>query len=345
MHRPRLLLFLLLLPGLPLFAAGNHEQYNSGWRFNADNDLLTGQTTDRDYTGGLAFTWSGARAQQNPVSLDKWRAGIDRLTGFGNLYRSSEHVSFHSQQAGMTLFTPDDIESRAPVYDDRPYASLFFLSNTEFTVQPEADIAWLSRLSVGFLGLGLAEDVQGVLHAVTGSDTPNGWQNQISAGGEPTFLLTCAMQNKLHASNTWQLKTEYEANLGFITDINAGFTWRWGRIRSPWWSFNPYQSKYIQQSMPVFSSRGRKNEFYLQAGARLNLRLYNALLQGQFRDSAVTIGSGDLRHLLAEYWLGATLEFGKAYYASVFLRGLSSEFRGPGSRNAAWVGLVFARAY
>ncbi len=32
-------------------------------------------------------------------------------------------------------------------------------------------------------------------------------------------------------------------NLEFITDANAGVSWRWGRIRSPWWAYNPYQSK------------------------------------------------------------------------------------------------------
>jgi len=332
---------------LSISAADSEEKYNSGWRFNADNDLLTGQTTDRDYTGGIAFTLSGARVQQYPVSIDSWRAGIDRLTNFQRLYQSSEHQSFHSQQFGMTLFTPDNIDTTLPVYDDRPYASLFFISNSEFTVLPKENKAYLSRLTVGFLGLDLAEDVQGFLHKITGSDVPNGWRNQISTGGEPTLMLTYAMQNNVYTSSTQQLKTEYEANLGFITDINAGISWRWGRIRSSWWSFNPYQSKYIQQSMPVFSGHGntRGNELYFWAGGRLNLRVYNALLQGQFRKSEVTISSSDLRRLVAEYWLGGTAEFARKYYASIFLRGLSNEFYGPGSRNAVWVGLVFSHAY
>ncbi len=343
-----LLLLPFLLAGVAVFAAlVNDELYNSGWRLNTDNDLLTGQRTDRDYTGSLALTLSGKRVQQHPVSIDSWRGGIDRLLGFSPRRKSADLCQFHSQQYGMTLFTPDDIDSTGPVYGDRPYASLFFMSNSEFTVLPEKDIAYVSRLTVGFLGLDMAESVQGALHAITGSRLPNGWDNQISAGGEPTAMLTYAVQNNVYSAKNTQFKTEYEANAGFISDVNAGFSWRWGRIHSPWWGFNPYQSKYVQQSMPVFASNaaGKKNELFLWAGARLNLRIYNAFLQGQFRHSEVTVSSGDLQRLVAEYWMGGTMEFSRKYHASIFLRGSSDEFKGPKSRGLAWVGLTFSRAY
>jgi len=320
------------------------ELYNSGWKINTDNDLLTGQSTDRDYTGGITVTLSGKRAQKYPVSIDGWRAGIDKLINFSQLYQSADFMSFHSQQYGMTLFTPDDIDSVEPVTNDRPYASLFFMSNTEFTVVPEKNKAYVSILTVGVLGLNLAEDVQRSLHSITASTVPSGWQNQVSAGGEPTAMLTYGVQNKLYASNNQQLKLEYEANVGYITDVNTGFSWRWGRINSAWWAFNPYQAKYAQQSMPIFNGGG-KNEFYLWAGARLNLRIYNALLQGQFRNSEVTVSSADMQRLVAEYWFGTTIGIAKKYTASVFLRGHTDEFKGQNSRSAAWIGLAFSRAY
>jgi hypothetical protein len=323
------------------------EAYDTGWQLNIDNDLLTGQSTDRDYTGGIALILSGKRAQEYPVSIDSWRAGLDYLLSFPDLYRSSDSMSFHSQQYGMTLFTPEDIDSVTPVYDDRPYASLFFMSNTEFTVVPEKNKAYISILSIGFLGLELGEDVQRGIHDLTDSDVPNGWQHQVSSGGEPTAMLTYGVQNYLFSSAKQQLKLEYGGNLGFITDVNAGFSWRWGRINSPWWTFNPSQSKYMQQAMPIFSSNNNdhKNEFYLWAGARLNLRIYNALLQGQFRHSEVTVSSDDMERLVAEYWFGVTREFDRKYQASIFLRGHSDEFKGPNTRSAAWVGLVFTRTY
>ncbi len=340
MHR-YVLVFLALLSTASATERGS-ELYNSGWQINTDNDLLTGQSTDRDYTGGLALTLSGQRVQQYPVSIDGWRVGIDELVNFPRLYQSADFMSFHSQQYGMTLFTPDDIDSVTPVYDDRPYASLFYLSNTEFTVLPEKNRAYISTLSIGILGLGLAESVQRGLHSLTSSTVPSGWDNQVSAGGEPTAMLSYGVQNKLYASKNQQLKFEYEANLGYITDVNAGFSWRWGRIHSPWWAFNPYQSKYMQQSMPIFFV---KNEFYLWAGSRLNLRIYNALLQGQFRRSEVTVSNADMQRLVAEYWFGGTAGFAGNYSASVFLRGHTDEFNGQNARSAAWIGLVLTRAY
>ena len=342
-------LFLLLCISSSSASAEQYgsELYNSGWQINVDNDLWTGQSIDRDYTGALAVTLSGKRAQDYLVSIDFLRAGVDGLVAFPDLYETSEYMSFHSQQYGMTLFTPDDIVSATPVYDDRPYGSLFFMSNTEFTVVPGKDRAYVSMLSIGFLGLDLAEDVQSGLHSLTDSDVPNGWQYQVSSGGEPTAMLTYGVQNNIYSSKQQQLKLEYEANLGFITDVNAGFSWRWGRINSPWWAFNPYQSRYMQQSMPIFSSNSTesKDEFYLWAGARLNLRIYNAFLQGQFRHSEVTVSSSDMERLVAEYWFGTTMEFAKKYYASLFIRGHTEEFKGPNARSAAWGGVVFSRAY
>jgi len=343
--------FLFIIGMLPVAESAQNiaedELYNSGWRLNVDNDLWTGMSVDRDYTGGIALTLSGKRVQQYPVSIDSWRGGLDRLFNFDKINRSSEYLSFHSQQYGMTLFTPDDIESTAPVYDDRPYASLFFMSNTEFTVVPARDMAYVSRLTIGFLGLDMAEDIQTMLHGITGSQVPGGWQNQISSGGEPTAMLSYAMQNNLYSAGGQQLKVEYEGNLGFITDVNAGISWRWGKIHSPWWSFNPYQSKYIQQSMPVFINDNAENnhEFFIWAGGRVNVRLYNALLEGQFRDSVVTVSPDDLQHLIAEYWCGVTGTFAKAYSASFFLRGNTEEFHGVNARKAAWAGFVLSRAY
>ena len=77
----------------------------------------------------------------------------------------------------------------------------------------------------------------------------------------------------------------------------------------------------------------------------MNLRIYNALLQGLFRHSEVTVSSDNMERLVAEYWFGVTREFAKKYYASFFIRGHSNEFKGPDARSAVWGGLIFSRAY
>jgi len=336
--------FFLFLSGKVFSAPINKEPYNTGWRINTDNDLFTGRATDRDYTGGLALTLSGQRVQQYPLSIDHWRKNIDHLLSINRFFQPDQYLAFHSQQYGITLFTPDDITTTAPIHDDRPYASLIYLSNTALTVLPDKNSALTSNLTLGFLGLSLAPDIQQIIHDVTGSNTPKGWRNQISSGGEPTFLLSYALQNNFIDHRRQQFKTQLEVNVGYLTDINAGFSWRWGKIHSPWWTFNPYQSKYMQSASPVFAG-SNDNEFFLWAGARLNVRLYNALLQGQFRHSVVTVSASNIENLVAEYWFGLSYHFLKKYQTSVFWRGNSPEFKGPNQRSMAWVGLVFSRAY
>jgi len=49
-------------------AYGLEEKYNSGWLFNLDNDIMAER--DRDYTGGIAITLSGRRAQEYMLSLE-----------------------------------------------------------------------------------------------------------------------------------------------------------------------------------------------------------------------------------------------------------------------------------
>ena len=220
------------------------EPHNTGWAFYLDNDVLTTGDRDQDYTGGFALTLSGVRALEYPISIDGWLTSLDRFSRFRNVYRDRDHFQRHSFEYGVTLFTPSDISVAAPIPDDHPYASLFFISNTEQTVVPGDDVSYSSTLLVGFLGLDMAEGLQRSMHDLLGVEEPMGWDNQISLGGEPTFKYTVSRQ-KTRAQNYRpsgigrEFKTMVEGNIGFSTDVNAGFTWRWGRISTPWWSFNP----------------------------------------------------------------------------------------------------------
>jgi hypothetical protein len=328
---------------------GFEEKYNSGWRLNLDNDLLA--ESDRDYTGGIALTLSGRRAQEYLISLEALRDGLDKLLRIDKLYARQPHFQLHSLQYGAMLFTPEDITDPAPIFDDRPYGSLFYLSNTALTVAPADDRAWLSTLTFGFLGLNAAEYLQKAIHALTDSDVANGWSNQISAGGEPTAMYTLSTQhNHIQSENSprrHQLKTAYEANAGFSTDINASLAWRWGRINTPWWSFNPQHSEYIKLGAPVVArdQPGEPGELYVWAGTTVKYRFYSALLQGQFRDSVITLSNDELEKLLAQIWLGVTWEFADDFRGSFFYRASTREFKGPNAHILVWAGLTISRAY
>lgn len=119
---------------------------------------------------------------------------------------------------------------------------------------------------------------------------------------------------------------------------------RTGRIHSPWSSFNPELTSYGEKSS--YSSNAKSvNEHYFWAGVAVKARAYNAFLQGQFRDSAVTYEHRQLNPLLVEAWAGYTFAFKQGYRISYVLRGHSSEIEGgAGDRNLLWGGIIIARS-
>ena len=328
------------------------ERDRTGWAMYFDNDLLTAGENDQDYTGGIAITLSGALATERPWSVDGWLTALNGFSGFEKVYGDVDHFQRHNFEFGFTLFTPVDISTPEAIADDHPYASLFFVSNTQQTVLPNRNVSYQSSLTVGFLGLQLAEDLQGLIHNLTGSKKPQGWANQISAGGEPTAKygvsrMKTHLQHHGYRGLRTELKTSLEANVGFSTDVAAGVSWRWGRISSPWWSYNPHQAEYINLGAPTVSPSawGGRREFYVWAGASLKYRFYNAILQGQFRESSVTFKRSELEHVIAEAWIGVTRELKGGYSASLFLRGRTREIRSLDGNTPMWGGIIFSRAY
>jgi len=332
----------------PLDESGKEKDL-SAWAFYIDNDLLSPASEDRDYTGGFSLTLSGAKAKEYPFSINPLLNTINQWFGWDN----SHATRLHSIEIGANAFTPEDIIAEEPLPDDRPYASLVYLSNSQQQVTPEKRHSLMTTLSLGVLGLDIVDSFQNSLHDAFGSDPANGWNNQISQGGEPTFRYSVASQNlrlaKYKESGVgYEVHTAVKGSVGYLTNLSWGVSGRWGKIHTPWWTFNPQVNEYAEKSAPLARGKGFYNdkEFYLWAGANVHLRLYNALLQGQFRDSAVTYNQDELRPVVAEGWLGVTKELGNGYRFSYLLRGQSEEIkRGPASRSSFWGGIIFSKSF
>lgn len=328
----------------------NQEPTYGGWSLNIDNDLFSGGDRDRDYTGGIAVAVTGSGTRDWLFSLDNARDALTRLTHFDHLYRNQSQLSRHSIEFGFTLFTPSDISVAEPIKDDHPYASLFFVANAAQHVLPEQKLSFQSVLTIGVLGLSLADSVQGGIHSTIGSIQPEGWDNQISAGGEPTARYSISVQKTLIEGGGPGLSTQFsvnsEANIGFTTDASVGFGMRWGRLSRPWYTFNPHPAEYISVGTPpdATSSSIGGRETYLYAGANLKYRLYNAILQGQFRDSAVAFDYDQLNPVIAEAWAGFLSEVGAGYRFGMFLRGRTAEIDKNISRNPVWGGFLISRS-
>ena len=337
--------------GEPAFDSGQPPQPRiqpdnddtGSWSFTLDNDALVPGTRDQDYTYGISAAATGTKARDFILSLDAPLGWLDRTLGVDGIGESS--VRGHSFEAGLFGFTPEDKTSAAPLYDDRPYASMLYVSSSRIQVNPQQQVAWHSTLTLGALGLALAGNVQNSVHKVIGSQHAEGWDNQISDGGEPTARYSLARQKTLPVSpDNLEVKSTVEGSLGYITEARWSLSFRAGKLRTPWWQSNPELVRYGERNNPT--TREHIREHYVWGGIALVGRGYNAFLQGQFRDSEVSYDSDEVNHALAEAWLGYTWAFADGYRLSYVLRGHTSELReGEGDRNVLWGGLVFSRSF
>lgn len=313
------------------------------WAFAFDNDVFVPGGRDQDYTYGINFTQTGENVHTAWLSLNKPLVALDNW--LGNHHESLSLQETFSREVGVFGFTPEDISISQANPDDRPYASLVYLSSSREQIDLVNNIAWKSTLTIGAIGLGLVGELQNIVHEVTNSEKPQGWDNQISEGGELTGRYVIARQQYFDTTaDNLEVKSTVQASVGYLTEASWSLSFRSGRIHSPWSSFNPELASYGEKSS--YSSNSKPvNERYFWAGIAVKARAYNAFLQGQFRDSQVTYDRDQLNPLLIEAWAGYTFAFKQGYRISYVLRGHSSEIKqGAGDRDLLWGGIIIARS-
>lgn len=337
--------------GLPLDVAGA-EKYNAGSTIAFDNDLLSFGDRDFDYTGGGAMTLAGRRARDLPFSLDRALRPLDRFVPATRREGSVPLFVLHSLQIGLVAFTPDDLNDPEPILDDRPYASLTFMANARTFVGDPSEPVYETAFTLGVLGLDLAKRIQrGIHEGLDLNEVPEGWDHQISDGGEPTFRFAWGRQQLLTSNfqareREYELKWRVEASVGYLTEASVALSGRWGRINTPWWSFTPERADYVSQPAPVIGTALRENvrELYAWGGIKVRARAYNAFLQGQFRDSDVEFSSDEIEQVTAEAWIGVTWQVSPVYRLSYVARYQTAELeRGVGSRDLRWAGFIISR--
>ncbi len=316
---------------------------DQSWSFSFDNDALVPGSRDQDYTYGVSASVSSETPPQSRWSLNTPLQWFDSHSGIPTLGNS---VRTYSTEIGLYGFTPEDITRSDANLDDRPYASLLYVSHSREHAGARPDIAWRSTFTVGVLGLDIVGDLQNAAHSTLDIDKARGWRHQISAGGEPTARYSVARQRLWTSSySNIEIKTSLQGSVGYLTELSYGVSLRIGRIATRWQSFNPELANYREHSVPVFLGRGHR-ESYFSAGMAVKARAYNVFLQGQFRDSAVEYSSGDVNHGIVEAWAGYTHIFASGYRVSYTVRGHSSELKsGAGDRNVLWGGLTIAKNY
>ena len=321
----------------------NSTQSLSSWSISFDNDLLVPGRRDQDYTYGVNMAFAGAFAHSAVVSLDSPLTWINSHT-IGRF--TTEDVKQHSLEVGLYGFTPEDISHSSPDTEDRPFASLLYIANTQVHQSEVPDTVWRSTLTVGVLGLGIVGELQNEVHKATGSERAEGWGKQISDGGELTARYSVARQRFWNVANPrLELKSSVMASVGYITEVGIGASMRMGKICTPWQSYNPELVTYGEHSYQSVGD-GCSTESYFLAGVAVKARAYNAFLQGQFRNSEVAFSSHELNHGVIEFWAGYSHAFANGYRVSYILRGHTSEVKsGVADRNVLWGGLKLSKYY
>lgn len=317
------LILLYLLCGTA--SAVEHEF--AGWSLQIDNDALALSEKDQDYSFGFGLTLAGGHARSGWYSLDPLLGRTNNLTG----WQAASGSRYHSIQIGLMGFTPSDIETEQPLPGEHPYANLLYYANAREQVHEDGRTVDYASLSLGLLGSAAGEATQKLIHDATNDDKPRGWDNQISDGGEPTFRYLVARQTLRKrgqlAGQAFEIKRTLRASVGYLTEAGLAYSMRFGHILSPWWRHAPENVDYLPGPGYAGINDPQARDFFAFGGVMLRLRGYNAVLQGQFRDSAVEYAHDELRHLLGEAWLGVTRHVYQGLQMSFTLRYKTREIR------------------
>ncbi len=302
---------------------------------------------DDNYSAGIEIRLNGRVVRR--AGLTRPLEGLDWLTRVNRRHARASRL-FHSAQLFGLAYTPDVLDTDVPQRDDRPFASLVGLAVRRTSVHgPANDRVWSSEFAIGVLGLDAARHVQTLLHRtrrwMTGNPTPVdplGWTNQISDGGEPTALYRVSYERLLAgdpagaARKHWQVTGGLDGSVGYQTNASAAIAARAGAFSSEFWEFSSgLRSAGVgRQTAPA---GGRRWDLFAFGVARPRVVVWNALLQGQFRESEHTVR---VKRLIGEWEGGAaaSVAMGRWHLQAVVqvAQGRTTEFVAPKARLYTW---------
>jgi hypothetical protein len=149
----------------------------------------------------------------------------------------------------------------------------------------------------------------------------------------------------------YDLSSKAGYNIGYYTNIFAGVGFRLGRVCSKFyeWEANPnshYASVFgaeLASEPSADPSKSRDHFVFFSYQARLIG--YNALLQGQIRDSVVTLSGSEIGRFVNEASAGWVYQMKSLSSLTYALHLRSSEIKGPYSRSHWYGSFVYTRAF
>jgi hypothetical protein len=155
-----------------------------------ENDLFA--DTDRHYTNGIKLSWTSRDLRQ----YSHWEHTPEWMTG---LFQSMDRFQPGREKniglfAGQKIFTPNDIQRRDLIVDDRPYAGWLYggMSLNSKNTRALDTI----EIQLGLVGpAALGEETQNFVHELRDIPTAKGWDNQLE--NELAFALVYQRKQRL----------------------------------------------------------------------------------------------------------------------------------------------------
>lgn len=286
------------------------------FRIYEDNDLfnLIGNNTDRAYTNGTRFDlFQKAKTKRRSFLYKLWpKAG-------------PSSINFTGWSIAQIMVTPDDISVAAYQPNDYRYAGALFVARSFYSYDPVRKFSFQTEALVGIRGRqAMAEQTQDMIHKMSNSGAPQGWDNQL--GTQALLNLTFTAEKSLLA---WK----------HIVEINAGVQGRVGSLMDAVLVYpvvrigkmSPYFNGYIDQ-FGSYQDRGKRKrmQYYLIFKPTSSFVAYNALLKGTRKDGAgdrVPANEIPLAHKVLDLQGGIVIAYGN-FSASYLLTRSSAYDKG-----------------
>ncbi|MCK8043445.1 lipid A deacylase LpxR family protein [Shewanella sp. 1CM18E] len=201
------------------------QSFASQWYLSFDNDVVIGQ--DGDYSNGVALGWQPV--PQADFSDATWLFNWQKMLTLP--IATGEQTSQWGAKVYQRMWTPIAIEADQPQPYDRPYAGLLELES--FTGHFSDTLAQKNWFSIGVIGPASgAQAMQELVHKITPSTSPNGWEYQVENQFTAQFAYeidTLLNRWQSGSNQQWEISGHsYSAIGNFRSETNLGMTLRWG---------------------------------------------------------------------------------------------------------------------
>ncbi len=285
--------------------------------FDFDNDIWN--KTDYYYTNGVSFTFTAPFLKKSPLNYI--------LIPF-NKYNDTH--SLYGLELKQEMYTPIDLITPGIKPDDRPFASVLYISEFRLSNNLNKFVQYRSGLQLGVIGnYALGEQTQSFIHVITPSEVPEGWSYQIK--NDLILNYNFSVSKGLVNLKNFEWILNGDLQLGTLhTNYSMGIKLRAGKMDS-----------YFGNLVPATVWSDKKFQFSFLLESNVKYVFYNGTLQGGVlfhKDSPFVLSPEQVDPWVFHSRLGVNLNY-RSHELSIHQNILSPEFKGGLSH--MWVGVSY----